>query len=145
MFSCPKCQTALKYVSRLAEVECSRCQFKCDLAYSEMKEENRLCYICDQPISEDAHAFLHSYWTPMRWLCHAACKDQYKSDVITCQEIDADCNDCAFFKREKLIETPLAKSAWLGTCTKFNKPTHAFPSMSTGRICFEHRRKKKDD
>lgn len=60
-------------------------------------------------------------------------------DIIEMQKIDADCNDCKFFKRGIMIKVPGMKH-FEGECLKFDKPTKAFPLQYTGHKCFEHRR-----
>ena len=95
-----------------------------------------------------------SYWSHISDVCHAECKvDGEKSEAIECQIIDADCNDCKYFKRGKIIplsdnclnQIKLGKvpkfssEAWNGHCLKFDRETVAFPNKWTGRECFQHR------
>ena len=60
-------------------------------------------------------------------------------DIIEMQKIDADCNDCAHFRRGKLAKWP-GITMFEGRCAKFDKPAKAFPVQYSGHKCFEHRR-----
>lgn len=95
-----------------------------------------------------------AYWNQTPDACHPECKtDGEKREAFECQLLDADCNDCKYFRRGYNVQRWLStmidkKPAWVltnmginrGICNKFNKPTEAFPHMSTGRACFEHRK-----
>lgn len=102
------------------------------------------CKFCKQPECDDTVA---PYWqydvateqgiTKAKQRCHKACKQQgYANEAYECQKIDADCNDCAFFKREK----NLGNSVFGGQCLKFNIATKAYPNKCTGKECFIHRK-----
>ena len=63
-----------------------------------------------------------------------------KEDVIAQQTIDADCNDCRHFERDKITSKAGGITVWSGRCLKFDRPTKAYPNQYTGRECFDHRR-----
>lgn len=113
------------------------------------------CRYCNQPIeSEGLETF--SYWNAVPFRCHPECKQAgEKQEALDCQVIDADCNDCKHFKRGalsplrishtktpagRMVEVRYRAEIWSGECLRFNGPTEAYPKMSTGRECFEHRR-----
>ena len=62
-----------------------------------------------------------------------------KEEITECQRIDADCNDCGYFKRGKVI-TKGSASVIEGTCLKTNEPTKAYPNFCSGHDCFVHRK-----
>jgi len=108
------------------------------------------CRYCGKP---GASVATLSYWNQVKCLCHPDCKlTGEREEAIDCQTIDADCNDCLYFKRGELVKRWLSgmrdgKATLVlvnmgivrGYCLKFNRPTEAFPHMSTGRECFQHR------
>lgn len=112
-----------------------------------------LCRYCGK---EGALVKTLAYWNQTECLCHPECKQEgEKQEAIDCQTIDADCNDCRFFQRGELVKQLLSAMrnkmvvmVWVnmgivkGHCLKFNRPTEAYPHMSTGRECFEHRKNK---
>ncbi len=95
------------------------------------------CYYCKKLVSEEDTAITVGYWTKVKNICHKACKVAGdKEQAYECQCIDADCNDCKYFERDKKI----AKGIFSGKCLKFNKKVKAYPVFATGHDCFEHRR-----
>lgn len=103
------------------------------------------CRYCGESVSPSDAAPTHAYWNAMQFVCHKACKQEgIKQEAYDCQCIDADCNDCGYFKRGKelLFQKGEWKISlgWTGTCLRDNKATKAFPKMCTGRKCFVHRR-----
>jgi hypothetical protein len=110
------------------------------------------CRYCNLPVSDPVETL--AYWNQTPDVCHAECKVAgERQEAIDCQIIDADCNDCKHFKRGYDVKRWLScmvdeKPSFVlenmginvGHCLKFNKITQAFPHMSTGRECFEHRR-----
>jgi hypothetical protein len=67
---------------------------------------------------------------------HKECKAEQRAyEAYECQKIDADCNDCGYFKREKT-----GKTHAIGQCLKFNKPTKAYAQFASGHECFVHRK-----
>jgi len=101
----------------------------------------KICGHCNSEIENYHFAYISSYWVPNSWKpCHKNCTKEYlSSETYECQNLDADCNDCIHFKREKEI----GKGIYKGDCLKYNKPTKAYPNTSTGNKCFEHRKKQK--
>ncbi len=67
------------------------------------------------------------------------CRELDAEDILAMQTIDADCNDCGYFKRGEMIKGP-GLTSFRGHCLKFDKPTRAYPMQYTGHECFEHRR-----
>ena len=80
------------------------------------------------------------YWTPNLWRpYHNACKPiATKQETLACQKIDADCNDCKFFVREKEV----CKGSYVGKCNFFGGETTAHVNTFTGKGCFIHRREE---
>lgn len=60
-------------------------------------------------------------------------------DVREMQIIDADCNDCRYFKRGAMVKVP-GLTMFDGHCLKFDKETSAYPMQYTGHECFVHRK-----
>ncbi len=113
-----------------------------------------ICRFCEKEVRNEESVAVHSYWGGNEFICHQSCKNEgIKQEAFDCQVIDADCNDCKFFKRGVLIKRLLScmendkpskklvnMEIFDGHCLKFNKPTLAYPNKWTGRECFEHRR-----
>lgn len=102
------------------------------------REKNNLnCHYCQRPIKDQGSSF-SAYWSPnIVWRVHPECKDlAQQEDRITCQTIDANCNDCKFFNRG----ARLAKGVDSGTCSLFNKEVKAVPNTWQGNPCFIHRK-----
>ena len=94
------------------------------------------CRYCDKPINDPGVKTL-AYWGGNEYRCHAECMVAgERQEAFDCQVIDADCNDCRHFKRLVQVGRNISK----GHCLRFDRPETAFPHMSTGRECFEHRR-----
>lgn len=112
-----------------------------------------ICRYCDKPITEPS-VKVHSYWGAQPYFSHPECRESgFTSEVIECQTIDADCNDCGHFKRGAIVTRTLScmengKAAvrvvnmgfFDGHCLKFDLPTVAQPNKWTGHQCFEHRK-----
>lgn len=114
------------------------------------------CRYCNQHVLDADLTFTNAYWGGTRFPCHKSCKHEgERAEVLECQKIDADCNDCRHFQRGSLL--PKTESRWInehgkeavvtyqpevfsGTCLKFQKPTIAQPKKWSGHECFEHRR-----
>lgn len=90
------------------------------------------CRYCGKYISPEDFTITYSYWSAHWYPSHKHCHQAgTKQEAYDCQLIDADCNDCKYFRRDKFI---------YGTCQKFNKPTEAYSNHCSGYKCFEHRR-----
>jgi hypothetical protein len=104
------------------------------------------CRYCNLPIEHPVTTL--AYWSQTPDVCHPECKKSgERQEAIDCQIIDADCNDCKFFKRGiagvmRWTGLLFSKDTTVvpGHCLKFNRPTTAYPHFWTGRDCFEHRR-----
>ena len=95
------------------------------------------CKYCNKPLDFDTFHIKIAYWQPYWHPVHKSCHDkEWSLEVIECQTIDADCNDCKHFKRGTLVR----EGSFSGLCTKYNKPTFGHPNFSTGHKCFEHRK-----
>lgn len=95
-----------------------------------------LCRYCGLPGSDTV---THSYWTATKFPCHSACKKSgEKQEAYECQLIDADCNDCGYFRQTHNH----GKGVRSGICTKVSppSPTMAYSNKATGHGCFVHRR-----
>lgn len=96
------------------------------------------CGWCNERITEDTFDYFAGYWTPNLWRpTHAHCKKEYMNDeIISCQSIDRDCNDCKHFERLHSLGAGIS----LGNCKKLNKQTKAYVNFARGMECFEHRK-----
>lgn len=115
-----------------------------------------LCRYCRKPVIKEDAVETFGYFGNTPDHCHLACKPEgIKQEAFDCQMIDADCNDCRHFKRDRIAgkvrsltmrtdgtqyEVIHQPNVVYGHCLKFDKPTQAFPNKWTGRECFEHRR-----
>lgn len=101
------------------------------------ERETDVCWHCSKKLSGDYDKF-YAYWSPhLIRRVHKECKQAaVLEDRIDCQSLDANCNDCFFFTREK----PLAKGVDLGKCTKFGTQVKAVPNTFQGNPCFKHRK-----
>ncbi len=96
-----------------------------------------ICRYCRQAGCDDVTP---SYWLGGAYPCHRACKvEGYANEAYECQKIDADCNDCKHFKREKHLSKG-GKGIWQGQCLKFDCLTLAYPNFCSNKQCFEHRK-----
>lgn len=68
------------------------------------------CKHCGKEITSDEFDYNASYWTPNTWRpYHKSCKkDAVTQEAIACQTIDANCNDCKYFKRGE-VESELTE------------------------------------
>lgn len=117
----------------------------------------QICRYCDLHVSDSDSVVTHSYWQGLPFVCHKDCKEAgVKQEAFDCQVVDADCNDCAHYKRGKLaplvvsrlkrrdgkvVEVKHQPNFFIGGhCLKFDRPTVAQPNKWSGLECFEHRR-----
>ena len=115
-----------------------------------------ICRYCNKPIDNNAVKTL-SYWGKLPFVCHAECRVKGEQDeAISCQTIDADCNDCKHYQRGQISPSLISKVKTQdgriedvifkpeifinGFCRRFNKPTVAQPNKCTLMQCFEHRK-----
>ena len=92
---------------------------------------SKTCRGCSWPIlKENDFAIWVTYWRSILFPSHKGCLDLIKEEAYECQKIDADCNDCGHFKREKGLH---------GLCLKKNVPMVARPVFASGYECFVHR------
>lgn len=106
-------------------------------------EDGPICRYCNKPIKEQDLEFTSPYYWPAgdECPCHKDCKvEGKKREAYDCQCVDADCNDCLFFKRE-------SNGRWFckGTCTnpestEFEQEVVAYPNNASLRSCFKHRK-----
>ena len=98
------------------------------------------CRFCEKEISGETFDTGFTYWRALLFGCHKDCLEGgLRQEVIECQTIDADCNDCKHFLRKKMVQKG-ASSIWEGECLKLNKKTRAFPKFCSGHKCFVHRK-----
>ena len=103
------------------------------LALSDLPPNCRYCHL---PIDRAVVVMTGSYWWPTLDISHPACRiPGERHESLVCQTLDADCNDCRYFRRESG-----SGDVNHGECLKFHKPTHAYPNFATLHECFEHRR-----
>lgn len=116
--------------------------------------KNTCCH-CGKKLKEVF--IITSYWTPM-WkpCCSEKCANEgYKKEEFECQKIDANCNECKFFKRECFDENTKPQThnlfqpigCYVGTCLNkkskyFNKKIGANRNLYQGMECFVHRNQK---
>jgi len=81
--------------------------------YTQIKN---VCDWCDKKIEQDDFDYFAGCWTPNVWRpTHKDCKKPYKDfEVKECQTIDANCNDCKFFKRGEVKGELLPEHKLLG-------------------------------
>lgn len=138
---CPGCKTPL--LAGLVEIICPRCSaapgstsaFRFLAPWETVSEKNKHCHFCEKIV--ETQSVVSSYWSGNKFACHKDCKKlSIEETAFICQNIDADCNDCKFFQRGRLIEP----GVFAGHCLKFNNATMAYPNTATGKPCFEHRK-----
>src|SRR5258708_1026768 len=103
-----------------------------------MGPHSDICRYCDKPIADNGRATSHPYWSPVPGSCDKACKDAgIREEARLCQIVDADCNDCKYFKRGALLplqahvqasidagDAPgFTSQTFTGHCLKFDRPT----------------------
>lgn len=89
--------------------------------------------------SAHAPTLLKSFTKEQREKWNAFDAELTPDDIREMQTIDADCNDCAHFKRGKMEKVP-GLTMFRGHCQKLDKPTNAFPGQFSGHQCFQHRK-----
>lgn len=96
------------------------------------------CRSCGKMMTSDNFSIWVTYWANCWAPSHKECLDkQQVEEIIPCQEIDADCNDCKYFEAKNS-----RGNCRYGFCSKFSKNTVAYPGKCTSHECFEHRRVK---
>jgi hypothetical protein len=112
-----------------------------------------ICRYCEQAVAPDEAVPTVSYWKAVPFVAHPACRVAgYKREAYECQCLDADCNDCTFFTRSRMV----GKEIWIGRCANAarqpqghakldGESVHAFPNFSSGHPCFVHRRQQEYD
>lgn len=116
-----------------------------------------MCRYCDQPLAASEAVKTYGYWSGGLYWVHAACKvPGEQQEAYDCQLIDADCNDCRYFVRDRME----SKWIWQGRCTNPNRnprwdrlfqrvprllidqhdKVYAYPKFFSGHPCFLHRR-----
>jgi len=96
---------------------------------------NGNCCYCNKSTYKPVKVF--SYWNanPMN-----SCPDCViigkKQEAYECQLIDANCNDCKHFDRDRHNK---GGNTWRGHCKKFHVEVKACPNYASGYDCFEHR------
>lgn len=125
------------------------------------------CRNCNKEILPDDFCTAASYWNngffgSTVYACHKWCVEEQKLyEAYECQNIDRNCNDCAFFNRGEKKEmvtykhheviksvdvknTPLYAigniAKFHGFCDKHKIGVFAHPQFATGYECFIHRR-----
>lgn len=97
------------------------------------------CNSCKQPIIGETPVKRNTYWASLPILLHARCLPDFNEGVVECQRIDADCNDCAHFRRGRMLAKG-SGSCFEGHCVKFDKLVLAYPNFCSGHPCFVHRK-----
>jgi hypothetical protein len=103
-----------------------------------------ICRYCKKEIEEKELTQTTAYWYSKqntegdgKYPCHIQCKKSgEEEEAYACQNIDANCNDCAYFKRGARID----KHTHVGLCAKFNKEVFAQPKVAELNRCFIHRK-----
>lgn len=94
-----------------------------------------ICRYCQKSVEKAEAKVVGSYWWAWKAVSHAGClKAGYYQEAYDCQEIDANCNDCAHFQRTKGNR---------GCCKEGKKDDEytVFPGDWQGMPCFVHRKK----
>jgi len=112
---------------------------------------------CGKKIEKDDFDVAIGYWSPDFRPVHKGCKKRWEQEeAYACQKIDANCNDCKFFKRDisaKIVDVPKEYQdnikhkflfppiqGYKGKCEKFNVDVYANAKVATGMDCFIHRK-----
>ncbi|MCP3686713.1 MAG: hypothetical protein GY861_29090 [bacterium] len=107
-----------------------------------MNKKKIVCRYCKKPIKGEEPYPCFSYWSSYEFWCHKECyKDGNSKEAYNCQCIDADCNDCKYFNRGKMLKKGRA-SIWEGQCVKKKTKVKAYPNFCSNHPCFVHRRAK---
>ena len=94
------------------------------------------CRKCNKHVEKEDFSIGYAYWNAVWYNYHKDCRQEgMKQEAFDCQKIDADCNDCAYFVREKT-----EKDIAFGQCKKHSQETVAFSNLCSGYSCFEHRK-----
>lgn len=94
---------------------------------------SRNCRYCGNEVSKEKCVVVSTYWKAFYAIACKSCAENgkgYREEAYLCQCIDADCNDCMYFKRI---------DGNIGECLKFNKSVIACPNFCSGYSCFVHR------
>jgi len=110
------------------------------------------CHRCKKLVKREDAVIGTGYWYPLFSIyCGEKCRDDHtRENLIACQKIDSDCNDCKFFERKSGQLQPEPRHTvkrWLfpaldgypGFCKKYNIETWAHPNYYSGYGCFVHR------
>lgn len=125
-------------------------KYRLSLPDKEKFRVSNKCRACQKLVNEHTIVVYVSYWTPHLWYpIHKECVEDYKKlETIWCQTIDADCNDCKFFERDKIQGDfkalfreifPSIKGS-KGYCSKRNGTVIACANHCSRFPCFEHRK-----
>jgi hypothetical protein len=77
-------------------------QLKANISFIETNSKiDSNCCNCKNKLTEESISYYATYWTPNLWksVCKGCREETIKSEQIACQIIDANCNECKFFKR----------------------------------------------
>jgi len=99
----------------------------------EQTRDINLCYSCGKLLGDDRKK-ISTYWNAERVFVCPVCTNE--ENIIACQKIDADCNDCKFFLRGEKV----SKGIFEGICKKDNSKVLAYPVHYSGHECFVHRK-----
>lgn len=119
-----------------------------------------VCRYCNLPVENPVRTL--AYWNQTPDVCHAGCREAgEREEAFDCQVVDADCNDCRFYRRGKLAGKIVSKLHRQdgtvaevvhqpniftgGHCLKFDREVVAQPKKWSGFPCFEHRRQAVDN
>lgn len=106
------------------------------------------CHHCKQVFTELPEIY-YSYWGAVWIPLHKECIQPYKEvEILFCQKVDADCNDCIYFDRTNTKGESLGMSREFfskiktikGYCSFHDKVTEASPNNFSGYPCFKHRK-----
>jgi hypothetical protein len=102
------------------------------------------CKYCSEDLN-DSIVLTQSYWngyyrgekSVFYSPCHEKCRKYgYEEEEYELQCIDADCNDCGYFKRDRNIDKDVA----VGYCSKKQQIVKAYTQFCSAHPCFIHRK-----
>jgi len=115
-----------------------------------------VCSFCKKEIAEEDFDIAFGYWRPFWRSVHKNCKqEQENNEQYECQKIDANCNDCKYFKRDipsEKVDIPKGNECrsvlpplkgYKGFCGKNKGIVYASPKIATSNNCFVHRKEEK--